>query len=262
MTTSRHQVSLGDAPPFIEAGPHACGATHRGGRPANEDAILVTKLEGAILLAVADGLGGHADGEVASRIAIDTLREVLEKEYCSGAQDEMVETLLRQAHLLVHTRIRRETASGRAGMGTTLVSAIVRDGTAVIANTGDSRATIVGRDVQAVTKDHSLVQGLVDQGEITPGAARAHPLRHIVTKALGLEYGVDWYRTMLHQGDMLVLSSDGFHDFVTDADLVEAKARRRCSEVVQALLTRALATSQDNVSLVVCRRPPGSAPRE
>jgi serine/threonine protein phosphatase PrpC len=145
-------------------------------------------------------------------------------------------------------------------MGTTLVSAVVRGGRAVIANTGDSRATVVGQAVQAITKDHSLVQGLVDQGEITPAAARVHPLRHIVTKALGLEYGVDCYRTMLHPGEMLVLSSDGFHDFVTDADLIGAAARQRCSEVAETLLTTALETSIDNVSLVVCRGPPCSAP--
>ncbi|MDI6718796.1 MAG: protein phosphatase 2C domain-containing protein [Methanomicrobiales archaeon] len=242
---------------------HACGGSHAGGRPQNEDAMLVLSLKDASLLAVADGLGGHSAGEEAARIAVDVVRAVMEDSYQEGMDAPAIRLLLTGAYREAHRKILEEATSGREGMGTTLVTALAREGTAVIANTGDSRAYVIGRGIAFVTKDHSLVRELVDRGEISPETARRHPLRHIVTRALGLDFGLDLYEVDLAAGGTLLLTSDGIHDYVEDAVLVSAASRGDCSAIVHDLLKNALGVTQDNVTVVVYRpgrqQPPGRA---
>jgi len=231
----------------------AFGISHVGARENNEDNLLVLKHPDAYLLAVADGLGGHNAGEVASQMAVDTLREVFEREYRKGMSDEDVKKLLEKAHGLAHGRIKENATGEREGMGTTLVTAFVRNGKAIIANTGDSRAYLIkdGKIVER-TKDHSLVQEFVDKGEITPEEARRHPMKNIITKALGIDFGVDLYEWELEPGDVLLLSSDGLHDYVDEERIVGiASQGRSAEEIVRKLIEEALPVTKDNVTVVV-----------
>jgi len=215
--------------------------------------MVVLRLPDAYLLAVADGLGGHNAGEVASQMAVDTLREVFEKEYTAGMNESDVAGLLKRAHELAHGRIKGAAIGERAGMGTTLTSAFVRGGRALIANTGDSRAWLIRKGSIVVrTKDHSLVQELVDKGEITEEEAKRHPMRNIVTRALGIELGVDLYDWELEPGDMLLLSTDGLHDYVDDETIADIVSRLKTpQEIAIELVAAALPVTRDNVTVVV-----------
>jgi len=233
----------------------AFGISHVGGRDNNEDNLLVMELPDAHLLAVVDGLGGHNAGEVASQMAVDALKEVFEQEYQEGMGEGEVKELLEKAYRLAHKRISENAVGEREGMGTTLVTAFVRDGKAIITNTGDSRAYLI-RDgkVVARTKDHSLVQELIDNGEITPEEARRHPMRNIITKALGVDFGVDFYEWELKKGDVLLLSSDGLHDYVDEGRIAEiASQGKDAEEIVRGLIEEALLVTRDNVTVVVLR---------
>lgn len=243
-------VTTGEEVAKLKAG-RAFGISHVGGRENNEDNLLVLKLSDAYLLAVADGLGGHNAGEIASKIAVDTLKEVFEK-HSKGMSDDDVKELLRMAYKEAHRRIKENAVGDKEGMGTTLVAAFVSKGKAVVTNTGDSRAYLI-RDGKIVerTKDHSFVQELLDRGEITMDGAKKHPMRNIVTRALGVDFGVEIYDWHLEKGDVLLLSSDGLHDYVSDERIVEiASSTESAEDVVRKLINEALPVTRDNVTVV------------
>ncbi|NJE60195.1 protein phosphatase 2C domain-containing protein [Thermococcus sp. 21S7] len=235
--------------------PFVSGISHVGGRFNNEDSFLILRLPDACILAVADGLGGHSAGEVASKIAVDALKETFSGEYEAGIPVYLVRILLKKAYELAHSRILEDAVGEKEGMGTTLVTAFIRGRETVIANTGDSRAYLIRNgSIAARTKDNSLVQELVDKGEITPEEARRHPMRNIVTRALGIKFGVDFYGWELKPGDVLLLSSDGLHDYVDEERIVEiASSGRTPEEIAKKLIEVALPITRDNVTVVVLK---------
>ena len=234
----------------------AYGISHRGGRAHNEDYILVKKIKDAYLLAVADGIGGHNAGEVASKMAVDTLEEFMRERYREDLSIEEVANLLEEAYKLAHERIKENAIGEREGMGTTLVSALVKGNRCVVANCGDSRGYLIrkGRIVQR-TKDHSFVQSLIDMDLISEEEAMFHPMKNILTAALGLdELLVDTYTWDLKEGDVILLSSDGLHDYVEKEEILKVvNMYESPKEIAEKLLDIALEKTEDNVSIVVYR---------
>ena len=229
------------------------GISHPGGRKENEDAFLILPLGNAYLLAVADGLGGHEGGELASKVAVEALRKTFERSYTRGMGVERVKGLLRRAYESAHRRI-VEMSPGPGKMGTTLTAAFVGNGRGIIANTGDSRAYLVrGGEIAERTKDHSVVQELIERGIIAGEEAREHPMRHVVTKALGVDLGVDTYVWELKAGDVLVLSTDGLHDYVDEGIIGELVFESDPRVAAEALIEEALKVTEDNVTVVVFR---------
>lgn len=216
------------------------------GRPENEDNFLVDPEHG--LYAVADGMGGHRAGEVASAVALETLKDA----YLGGQRlDEAVAA----ANAVVFAR-GADDASLR-GMGTTLTAiALQGASTAVLGHVGDSRAYLM-RDgaVTQVTDDHSLVEQLVREGRLTPEEAQNHPQRAIITRALGVdsEVQVDTYRIDLRPGDRLLICSDGLTNMLSDDTI--ASALRRHADPQQAADTLVDMANQaggdDNITVVV-----------
>ena len=216
------------------------------GRAANEDAFLID--DDRRLYAVADGMGGHRAGEVASATAIESLRNA----FNTGRRlDEAVE----EANAAVFAKASANL--NMRGMGTTLTAAtIVDDRTALLGHVGDSRAYLM-RDggVTRVTADHSLVEQLVREGRISPEEAANHPQRAIITRALGIDadVDVDTYRIDLRPGDRLLLCSDGLTNMVSDDGI--AGALRRHSDpqrAAEALVDMANeAGGDDNITVVV-----------
>ena len=196
-------------------------------RKENQDACAVCQHEesGRTLCVVCDGMGGAAGGKLASRIAVDTFMAEMRKVLRRDMTPEQLREASSYAVTLANRAIRdaAEISADCRGMGTTLVSAVSYDGGAVLSNVGDSRAYHITADgIHRVTKDHSLVERMVDRGDITAEEARHHPNRNLITRALGPDMSTlsDEYIGPLEPGDFLLLCSDGLVDTVTDQEML------------------------------------------
>lgn len=216
-------------------------------RENNEDSLAVFPPE---MYAVADGMGGHSGGEVASRLAVQTLQRQL-------VAIPMGEEDLRQAILAANEAIFERARSHREyeGMGTTLTLLHLEKGMAHWAHVGDSRLYLFrGGFLRQITRDHSLVEDLVEQGSITREEARTHPQRNIITRAVGIErdLAVDTGTFPLRYGDSLLLCSDGLTSAATDEEIAAVLVEDGREDKAKALVERALKLeSQDNVSVIV-----------
>src|SRR5215207_8790481 len=228
------------------------GATDAGKvRANNEDALLVGEGRDETLFVVADGIGGFEAGEVASRIAVDVLKEL--------EPGDSFEVAITEAN-------RRILAAGRgderlSGMGTTIV-ALRFGGTrerpvAEIAHVGDSRAYLLrGGELRPVTEDHSLVAELVRSGDLTRDQAAEHPQKNLITRALGADEEVDVDTAMLpiEPNDRILLCSDGLSDMVPETRISEILAQSQSDpeRTARSLLSAALdAGGNDNITVVV-----------
>ena len=227
-------------------------------RRSNEDSVYCSAEDGVFV--VADGMGGHAAGEVASAIASEWIAERL-CGACMTMELDQVEDRFRTAFVEAGREILRQAAenTARLGMGTTATVLLLRaDGEYIIGHIGDSRAYLV-RDgaIEQVTRDHSWVQEQVDRGMITPEQAKNHPQSNIITRALGTEaYPTpDLYNGEVQVGDVFLLASDGLTDMVSEermlAVIEEEEDPDRC---VGRLVREAnLAGGTDNISALVAR---------
>lgn len=201
-------------------------------RKENQDAYAVREGtdSGHTICVVCDGMGGAAGGKLASRIAVTTYLEELEKVLSDSMDPGQLREASSYAVSLANKAIR--TAAGESpeysGMGTTLVSAVVYGSGAVITNVGDSRAYhIAGGEITRITRDHSLVQSMVERGDITAEEARRHPNRNLITRALGpdIDAECDGYICPLAAGEFLLLCSDGLVNTVTDQEILSEVLR-------------------------------------
>jgi PPM family protein phosphatase len=220
-------------------------------RQANEDSYFAR----APLFAVADGMGGAQAGEVASRIAaraFERKRDVSAKEPAEGQLEEIAQQANREIHKLA------QEDSSRAGMGTTLTAALLRDDEVAFGHVGDSRAYLL-RDGQLkrLTKDHSLVEELRRQGRLTEEQAEEHPQRSIITRALGPEpsVNVDTMTFPARDGDVFLLCSDGLTTMVSDEQIQEILVNARSLRAAVNKLVDAAnrGGGRDNITAVAFR---------
>lgn len=222
-------------------------------RAVNEDAFLA-KVE-AGLFAVADGLGGHLAGEVASWLAVRTIENALSEPQVGESQE-----LLRRAVMLANAEIFKQSQASQdqRGMGTTLTVAWLRESNLYLGHVGDSSAYHyrAGR-LAKLTQDHSLVEEMRRLGGISEEEARQHPQRHILARAVGTEPSVlvDTLALPLESGDLLLLCTDGLSSLVSLAEMEEVL--RRTTELgpsVESLFNLALSRgAPDNVTVVLVR---------
>ena len=218
-------------------------------RHANEDAYFAS----APLFAVADGMGGAQAGEVASRIAAGAFEQGMDE---AGPAETQLEGIAQHANREIHELAQRD--STRAGMGTTLTAALLRDDEVSLSHVGDSRAYVLrGGELKRLTKDHSLVEELRRQGRLTDEEAEEHPQRSIITRALGPEpsVNVDTMTFPARNGDVFLLCSDGLTTMVSDEEIArilgEAKTLRGA---VNKLIDAANAEGgRDNITAVAFR---------
>ncbi len=254
---------------YLDVGTGLDAGLKRRGQP-NEDTLLAlptirTLRKGAQpvgLFVVADGMGGHGNGQEASRLAISSLHDAMQLALVDGPEDDIYEELLAEgvhtANLAVHQRNRQK----QADMGTTITAVLIIGNTAYVANVGDSR-TYLYRESDGlikVTRDHSAVARLVETGAITPDEVYTHPKRNEIYRSLGnsASVKVDTFTVPLKVGDLLLLCSDGLWEMVRDADIeriVEA-ALPVSSQICDMLVEAALAGGgKDNISVIsVCVR--------
>lgn len=236
-------------------------------RKGNEDSFIVNEDEG--LFVVADGMGGHAAGEVASRMAVESIEEFVR---LTGSDREITwpfeidETLpldanrLKIAIRLANRKVIKlpEERHEYQGMATTVVAALFSEPTAFIAHVGDSRAYRL-RDGELVqlTNDHSWVNEQVVSGVITSSQARTHPLRNVVTRAVGSRWDlqVDILREPIEEGDVYVLCSDGLSSMIEDRQIADALASAPDAQTACATLIDQAneAGGEDNITVIVIR---------
>ena len=207
------------------------------------------------LLIVADGMGGYAAGEVASRTAVEA---VLNAYYgdLSGGMTESLTRAVRQANRAVLEEANRD--ADHAGMGTTLALAVVWSGQLAVANVGDSRVYLIrdGRIAQ-ISRDHSWIAELLAVGKITPEEARHHPMRNVVTRSLGgrPELDIEVYPPLkLRRGDIALVCSDGLWGMVSAEQMLQIVESHSAQAGADALVATANeAGGHDNITAIVCR---------
>ena len=196
-------------------------------RENNQDAYAVGELPGEVAWAVVcDGMGGAAGGNIASALAVKVISDKITSSYNEKMRDSSIKNLLDSAITAANIEV-YDMAYSRPdlkGMGTTVVAVVVRDNVAHIAHAGDSRAYIVNDyGVEQITVDHSLVQNLVDRGEITKEEAEHHPNKNVITRALGVDkrIDVDFSEVDMQENETLVLCTDGLSNCVNNAEMAE-----------------------------------------
>jgi serine/threonine protein phosphatase PrpC len=226
-------------------------------RQGNEDAFLVDVERGVFL--VADGMGGHAAGEVASAMAAATVGEALARAADAGMCDERLDGLLVASFRAAHRAIEQRSAEDpeTRGMGTTLTACMVCPGlTLRMGHIGDSRAYLMraGR-LRQLTRDHTWVQREVDAGRLTPRAARTHRFAHIITRALGADSPdePDLLAGALEAGDLLLLATDGLTGMLPDPVIAQIlQADLPLASLADALIAAANAAGgTDNITAVL-----------
>ncbi len=197
------------------------GNTHTGMvRSSNEDAYGIWP--DLSLYAVADGLGGHAGGEVASRMAVEAIREGMVKAYNTPSEikDIIIEAIKEASTKIILEANKRHNLRG---MGTTVVVVRIEDGRVIVAHVGDSRAYLIrGNVLTQITQDHTVVKEYVRLGLLSPQDAVYHPSRHTLSRALGTSAYIDVDAAEVHiqTGDTLILCTDGLTNMLTDREIL------------------------------------------
>jgi protein phosphatase len=220
-------------------------------RSTNEDAVLAEPIDGTRrLLAVADGMGGHAAGDVASATALETFSEAIATALDDGATPR---DALDDAVTAANDAVRERATDANGEMGTTLVATLVEPERAHVVNVGDSRCYHLDGDLDQVTVDQSFVQELVEEGVIDPDEADTHPQRNVVSQALGTEDSVDPDHYALAPTGTLLCCSDGLTEEVDDDTIADVVAGAPDLEsAADRLVARANENGgSDNVSVVL-----------
>ena len=239
-------------------------------RPNNEDAFIANPALG--IFAVADGMGGHAAGEVASQMAVDSLQEAIRSasEEEKTFSEDLTTVLPSPANVLIYgirmanQKIHKSSLEKTEyrGMGTTLVAVYFFNSSSIVAHVGDSRLyRLRGQTIEQVTEDHSVVWEEYKQGLIAKEALSSSPLKNIVTRALGLHptLEVDAKELTIQVGDLLILCSDGLSDLVQDEEMVgiiqnaAGNLDRACGDLIHLANFRG---GKDNITVVLIQIDP------
>ena len=224
-------------------------------REMNQDYIFSSDIPlGTLscLYLVADGMGGHQAGELASKYTAEAVVD-----YVAQAKDADPENILREAFRIANSEVRQMAAKHKEyyGMGTTLVGCTICGDTLLAANVGDSRLYVYKDELRQVTVDHSLVEEMVRAGTLSRKQARVHPERNVITWAIGAEdtLKVDFFRVPLEECGQVLLCSDGLYSMVDDMEIERiVKSGLPLEEKAAALVARANdAGGKDNISVIL-----------
>ena len=218
-------------------------------RKMNQDAYDIQQLDrNTLLCVVCDGMGGAKSGNIASSLAVDVFSQEIQRTWTPNMEwdkaDQMMKSAVKLANFTVYDQARQFEEF--EGMGTTLVAALIRGWKISLVNVGDSRAYRISQNgIRQITKDHSVVQMMVDRGELTPEAAKRYPGKNLITRAVGTESSVvcDVFRQELNRGDFLLLCSDGLSNLMDDQEILfevvhGVNKERCCKRLLDIALSR------------------------
>lgn len=220
-------------------------------KQANEDAVTTATTDSVQFLLVADGMGGHAAGDVASDLASTTVCDHVVEAIEAGRRD--YESILAEGVQQANDEVLSAADDDDSrSMGTTVVAAIIDQGITVV-NIGDSRAYSVGESIEQITVDHSFVQTLIDEGEITPEEAKTHPQRHVLSQALGTRESVEPDLFSPVVDEYLLLCSDGLTEEVSESTITDiVHGAESIEAATEALIQEANANGgSDNISVIL-----------
>ena len=228
-------------------------------RKQNQDTYKILQLDkNTLLCVVCDGMGGAKSGNVASQLAADVFVQEMERSWAPGTSKDRTSQILQGAVKLANITVFDQSRQIEEfeGMGTTLVAVLIQGKTATVVNVGDSRAYKIDRmGIRQVTKDHSLVQLMVDQGELTPEMARTYPGKNLITRAIGTEptVVVDVFQLEMEKGDCMLLCSDGLSNQMDDQEILFEVAhgvnkQQCCQRLLDIVMGRG---APDNVTSVL-----------
>ncbi|MGV8904985.1 MAG: Stp1/IreP family PP2C-type Ser/Thr phosphatase [Acetobacterium sp.] len=225
-------------------------------RKVNQDAFLAATIKNvdriSYVFAVADGLGGHLSGEIASRTAVDFIKNNLSKIHNYFDPEEMMSFVND-----INQELKKigDDEPARLGMATTLTMCILDGNDLCICHVGDSRAYIITKDeITRLTKDHSLVQILIDEGKITPEEAEIHPQKNVITRALGTDVSVkvDFYRYEINPEAAYLICSDGLFNLVSDSEMQTIVNENSLEDSAKMLIDLANKNGgNDNITVVL-----------
>lgn len=226
-------------------------------RESNQDAYATGELpDGVAWAVVCDGMGGASGGNVAATTAVKIISEQITSAYRASMRGKSIKNLLVSAINAANISV-FDLAQGNeklSGMGTTVVCAVVTDQVAYIAHAGDSRAYMLSDGkLNQLTRDHSVVQEMVETGKITQTQAKSHPNKNIITRAVGVhpEIRVDFYEQPMAQNDILLLCTDGLTNFVETEEIGNITQDGTYYEFAEQLVSKALENGGgDNVTVV------------
>lgn len=226
-------------------------------RSSNQDAFKNTVFENdTVLSVVCDGMGGANAGNIASKMACDIITNIIVNSYSPNLNSLSVENLLKTAISSANVEIfsSANEIDEYKGMGTTVVVALVQNGTAYIAHVGDSRAYLVKSDgITQITRDHSVIQDLIESGHITVEEARNHPKKNVITRAVGTleDIIVDFDELKIGNG-VILLCTDGLSNMLTDEEILQIFSQNELEDTANSLIKSANEkNSTDNITVAL-----------
>ena len=228
-------------------------------RKINEDNYFVNDDSRFPYAIVADGMGGHQAGEVASMMVVDIIESYVKKNLTEELDYVEAGEVIRQAFISANSIIFGYAKNHYKimGMGTTTTFAMIYKGKVITAHVGDSRAYLLGDDIRQITKDHSYVQELVSRGEISPEMAKHHPRKNYITRAMGAEDTVKVDVTIKpYNGETVLLCSDGLSNYVDDDEMLAhikkyEPLQNACEKLMQLANLRG---GGDNITVIAFRK--------
>ena len=227
-------------------------------RSSNQDSYLTGEISGSISWAVVcDGMGGANGGNIASATAVKTISEQINKSYRSEMSSNSIKYLLMSAITAANSDVydMAKEDESLSGMGTTVVAVIVVNGLAHIAHAGDSRAYVIGdKSITQITRDHSVVQSMIENGEITEEEAKTHPNRNVITRALGVadRIDIDYNEIELDSDDSILICTDGLSNFIENEQILEIISNNKFYEYPEKLIEKANENGGgDNITVVM-----------
>ena len=228
-------------------------------RTQNQDAYQIAQLDrNSLLCVVCDGMGGAKSGNIASSLAVDVFIQEVRRFWMANSTQEKIDQMLQSAVKLANFTVYDQAQQFEEfdGMGTTLVAALIRGRKCTVVNVGDSRVYLANENgIRQITKDHSLVQMMVDRGDLTPELAKSYPGKNYITQAVGTESMVmcDLYHLDVAKGDYLLLCSDGLSNLLDDQEILfeivhGVKKQNCCKRLLDIAKMRG---APDNVTCVL-----------
>jgi protein phosphatase len=228
-------------------------------REINEDYVLTMVADKFSLLIVADGMGGHNAGEIASQTASTFIRDYIFEKY---DEYENKEEILRDAVVNANAKVYEKSLTDikLKGMGTTITCCILAQDKLFLSHVGDSRAYIINKEgINKITQDHSYVQELLDNGSITENEAIKHPQRNVITRAVGVEkyVVVDTKTLEFSDNDILLLCTDGLSNYISNEDIYNIVMDKKESAADELVNIANENGGSDNISVIIARKEDG-----